>query len=125
MARKKSNRKPRPVLLPLGMKRADKIELPIRLALQALGTDWLTMDHVSEIFVHGDVIQKITEDPQTKRFGVMLMANALRVKERYERTGKVGVTGDELKLFKEILPASIEWLQEQPNHLIHRAVTGT
>jgi len=92
LMRKKNPRRPKPVLLPLGMKRLQHIEWPGHAALLALGQSWITEDHLADLMVACQIAIDLTpsDDP--------LHQSA----ELRDHLGPI-----------------IQWIVTQPNRLIH------
>lgn len=114
-------RRPRAVLLPLGIKRVHKTETPLLIALSAIGTDWFSIDQLDELFLHGDVVRRIGT-PDIAPLGTAIQKAALSAKERYDRTNRLGFTGDEARTIKEAAATTVAWLRQQPNTKINHAL---
>lgn len=114
----------RPRLLPGNARSAVKVELPVQLAWEALGRDWFSLDHIIEIATHADAVRAIAE-PGSEMAGqaLAILRAAETILYRYQRTGKVGVSGDEARALKEALAITIPWVRLKPNHVLHTVLT--
>lgn len=120
--RKRSRYRPRPVLKPLGMKDFQRLELPGRVGLVALGTDWLDVSHLRDIGCHAalvDRVARVVGDEEVRRAARVVLSIAAESDDRYQRTGKAGVTGDQLHQLREIVPQTMAWLADQKNSVIY------
>lgn len=116
----KKKRVPRPVLLPLGMKRETIMELPLQAAIEALGKDWFGISHLAEILVHAELIKDHAPDPHMGMMGRSIFEACGHVLSRYHRLKVFGVNGDELRVFKEYLPLTVPYARAMPNHVIYK-----
>lgn len=114
-------RRPRPTLLPGMTKHAHKTETPVLMAIEALGKPWFSIHQLDEIFLHGEIVRRIG-DPEMSARGYALVKAALAIKDRYDRTDKMGCNGDEIKAIKEAARVTIPWFQMQPNTVINKAL---
>lgn len=114
-------RRARPALLPFGIKHVHKTETPILMAVAAIGTNWFSIDQLGELFLHGDIVRRIGP-PEMSRLGLQIVKAVLAIKERYDRTDKIGCSGDEARAIKEAAKITISWLQVQPNTAINKAL---
>lgn len=128
MSRSRRPRKayrPKPVLKPLGIKDAC-IYVPGRVGQLALGTDWLTRDHLIDIGSHAMVAQRVARavgDAEMESAADEIARIILEAENRRDRTGRVGTTGPEMLRLRALLDLTLPWLAEQPNIVIHREST--
>lgn len=114
--------RPKPVAMPLGIRPAVKFEMPGYAASLALGTDWFVEQHVYDIVSNADMTRRCAPDghPILPVAEAMVQACAA-IQERALRTGRLGVTGDELRVLKDGVGATMEYLRTVPNVAIIRA----
>lgn len=116
--------RPKAVLKPLGVKDGRKLEMPGRVGLIAIGTGWLDINHIIDIGCHAALVVRVARDVGDQDAGDVA-SQAVKICEtchdRFERTGKAGVTGDELRMLREIVPATMAWIAQQPNQRIYDA----
>lgn len=108
--RKKSTRKIRPVVLPLGIKRLDLIEMPGHVALLALGQDWLTDSHYADLFsscyLGLDLSEPDSRIHQLAKQGIQLLTDR----------------STDHELMRSVIGTVLQWVATQPNVKIHNAV---
>lgn len=126
MAANKKPRKayrPRPVIKPLGIKNTVKLEMPGHVGLLALGQGWLDITHLRDIGSHVCLVERVadaTGQPDIANKARKAIAIFVRCEDRFERTGRPGTTGDELKQLREIVTETLPWLTRQSNFVIAR-----
>jgi hypothetical protein len=125
MAGNKKPRKPRrqkPCVLPLGMRDAGKFEMPGYQASLALGQDYFCEQHIYDLVSNADMTRRIAKDgdPILPVAEAMVLACA-EIQQRAARTGKHGVTGDELRVLREGVAATMDFLRNARNVDIDRA----
>jgi len=125
MAGNKKPRKPhrtKPTVLPLGMRNAVKMEMPGYQASLALGQPHFCEQHVYDLLSNADLTRRIAPDgdPILVIAHEMVLACA-EIQERAQRTGRHGVTGDELKVLREGVGKTMEFLRSARNVDIARA----
>lgn len=129
MASTKKPRKsytPRPTLLPGNMKRVGGVDLPGRIGLIALGKDWFSLDHLMDLAAMYAIAEKVAEavrDEEAAKAIEIGIAALNSIEERRTQSGKLGATGDEMRTLREYTGAIMEWLNEQPNTVIHEQTT--
>lgn len=121
MSKRKAYR-PKPCVLPLGMRRAVDFEMPGYQASMALGMPHFGEQHVYDIISNADMTRRIAPNGHE----LLPIADAMvracaSIQERARRTGKHGVSGDELKLLREGVARTMEFLRGVPNVAIARA----
>lgn len=108
--KKHSKRKPRPVLLPLGMKRLELIELPGHVGLMALGQSWMTDEHFADLVTACELGIDLAIDDETRKLCIagrnMLLDGGSDFEEMRQVIGKI-----------------VQWVATQSNYRIHDAVT--
>lgn len=125
MSKSKKPRKPykqKPCVLPLGMRKAGQMEMPGYAASLALGTDWFVEQHVYDLLSNADMTRRIAPDGHP----ILVIANAMvqaiaEIQHRAARTGKLGCTGDELRVLREGVGRTMDFLRGVPNIAIDRA----
>lgn len=109
------------VLLPGNAKRRSHTELPILMAVQAIGTDWFGQRQMNEIAFYAELLWRAGEGEDKKK-GHTLLTIAVAVSERHDRTGKWGMTGDEQRTVRAIIEQTIDWMRDQKNVRLQRAI---
>lgn len=115
--------RPKPVLKPLGIKNTLKLEMPGYVGLAALGKDWLDISHLRDIGAHASLVEKVAEasgEADIAALACAVIAICLKCEDRFERTGRPGTTGDEMREIRHALAVTLPWLSAQPNSMIHR-----
>src|ERR1700739_4547313 len=125
MACNKKPRKPhrqKPIVLPLGIRDAIKMEMPGYQASVALGQPHFCEQHVYDLLSNADLTRRIAVDgdPILAIAHEMVLACA-EIQARAQRTGRHGVTGDELKVLREGVAATMDFLRRARNVDIARA----
>ncbi len=124
MTKPKRNKKyiPKPCVLPLGMRKAIAFELPGYVASLALGQSHLAEQHVYDLLSNADMVRRIAPagHPILATAEAMVQAIAA-IQERHQRTGKLGVTGDELRVLREGVGLTMGYLRTVSNFDIDRA----
>src|SRR2546430_1677965 len=93
---------PKPCVLPLGMRKAGDMEFPGFAASLALGTDWFVEQHVYDLLSNADMTRRIAPAGHEILVVAQAMVYAIaEIQQRTERTGKLGCTGDELRILRE------------------------
>lgn len=121
---KKRNKqyKPKAVVLPLGIRPALKFELPGFVAAEALGTDWFSEAHVYSILSNADLVRRIAPDGHPILAVALRMVGAIaEIQHRAQRTGRHGVTGDEMVLLREGVAETTKYLRSVSNYAVAKA----
>lgn len=114
--------KPKLVAKPLGMRNAVQMEMPGFAASLVLGTKHLQEQHIYDLLSGADMCRRIAPEghPVLAVAKGMVLAVA-EVQQRAERTGKLGTTGDELKILRDGIGQVLDYLRSVPNIAILRA----
>lgn len=120
---KKRNKKysPKPCVLPLNMRRADQFEFPGYIASLALGQAYLAEQHLYDLLSNADMVRRIAPDGHEILPVAEAMVMAICAIQRRAQTGKLGVTGDELRVLREGVGLTMDYLRTVPNVAIDRA----
>lgn len=114
--------KPKPVVKPLGMRNAHMMEFPGYAASLVLGTDSLESQHIYDILANADMTRRIAPDGHAILAIAQAMVYAIaNIRERHQKTGKLGVSGDEFRVLREGIGKTMEYLRSVPNVAIERA----
>ncbi|MRW82910.1 hypothetical protein GJ698_02245 [Pseudoduganella sp. FT26W] len=125
MANTKKRRKaykPKPCVLPLGMRKSVEFEMPGFQASVALGMDHLQEQHIYDLLSNADLVRRIA--PAGHEILPIAHAMVLAIAEiqaRAQRVGKHGVTGDEMRVLREGVGRTMVYLRSVPNVAIARA----
>jgi hypothetical protein len=125
MAKSKKPRKaykPKPCVLPIGIRDAVKMEIPGYQASLALGQSHFVEQHIYDLLSNADMVRRIAPDGHPVLSYAQGMVEACAaIQERTQRTGKLGVTGDELHLLRMGTGKTMAYLQTVSNIEIDRA----
>lgn len=108
----------RNALLPGNAKHRVTTELPSRVALISLDTDWLDLEHIRELQMMGLLWSLITGEP----VGTEILERIAVIVERQKLEGRLCVLEDEVKWLRETLPPIIDAITAAPNHVIAAAI---
>lgn len=116
--------RPRPAVLPLGMRREDKFELPGYIASLALGQSHLCEQHVYDLLSNADMVRRIAPDGHPILPTAQAMVEAIAaIQHRAQEHGKLLVKGDELRVLREGVGRTMDYLRTVPNVAIARAAS--
>jgi hypothetical protein len=114
--------KPKANVKPLGMRNQQQLEFPGYAASVALGMAHFEEQHVYDLLSNADMTRRIAPDGHPILPVAQAMVEAIsEVQQRSERTGKVGVTGDELRILRDGIGKTMDFLRSVPNADIWRA----
>lgn len=105
-------------LLPGNAKHRLKTELPSRVALISLDTDWLDMDHIGELQTMGLLWSFMSGEP----VGGEILDRIAVIIERQKSEGRLYVLEDEVKWLRDTLPPIIDAISTAPNHVVAAAI---
>lgn len=105
-------------LLPGNAKHRLKTELPSRVALISLDTDWLDMDHIGELQTMGLLWSFMSGEP----LGGEILDRIAVIIERQKSEGRLYVLEDEVKWLRDTLPPIIDAISTAPNHAVAAAI---
>lgn len=114
--------RPKPAVLPFGMRRQVQMEMPGYQAMIALGMDHLEEQHIYDLLSAADLVKRTApaSHPIREVAQSMVLACA-NIQQRAECLGKFGVTGDEMRVLKAGLPQAQDFLRTVSNADISRA----
>ena len=113
---------PKPCVLPLGMRNARAFEFPGYVASLALGQTHFCEQHVYDLLSNADMVRRIAPNGHEILPLAQSMVEAIaEIQARHQRTGKLGVTGDELRVLREGVGRTMDYLRSVPNVAIDRA----
>lgn len=108
----------RTALLPGNAKHLIKTELPARVALISLDTDWLDMEHIGEIQMMGLLWSIITGE----QVGTDILSRIAVIVERHKQEGRLYALEEEVTWLRETLPPIIDAISAAPNHVLEAAI---
>jgi hypothetical protein len=108
----------RNALLPGNAKHLFKTELPSRVALISLDTDWLDVEHLGELQMMGLLWKLITGEA----VGTDILDCIAKIIDRQKVEGRLYTLDDEVKWLRETLPPIIDAISAAPNHVIEAAI---
>jgi hypothetical protein len=112
----------KPVVLPLGIRRADMMELPGFAASLALGQEWFCEQHVYDLLSAADLVRRIAKDGHPILTTAQAMVEACAaIQRRAQTTGKHGVSGEEFRVLRDGIGKAMEFLRGATNTEIVRA----
>jgi hypothetical protein len=121
MSKRKAYR-PKPCVLPLGMRRAVAFEMPGYQASLALGQPHFCEQHVYDLLSNADMVRRIAPDGHEILPLAQRMVEAIaEIQARAAERGKLMVTGDEFRVLREGLGMTMRYLRAAPNIAIERA----
>lgn len=113
--------KPKPCVLPLGMRRHDAFELPGYQASVAMGMEHFCEQHVYDLLSNADMVRRTSPDGHEILPVAQAMVEAIAdIQARAQRLGKLGVTGDELQTLRAGIGKTMDYLRGVPNVAIDR-----
>src|SRR5947207_520136 len=119
MAKTKKPRKayrPKPAVLPLGMRRQVAMEMPGYQAMIALGMGHLQEQHIYDLLSAADLAKRTAPAGHEILAVAQDMVYACAdIQQRAERVGKTGANGDEIRALKAGLPRVMDFLRTVPN----------
>lgn len=125
MAKSKKPRKaykPKPCVKPLGIRNAQMLEFPGYSASLALGQSHFEEQHVYDLLSNADLTRRIAPDGHPILPIAQGMVKAIaEIQQRAQRTGQHGVTGEEMKVLREGIGRTMDYLRTVPNAAIWRA----
>lgn len=114
----KKKHRVRPTLLPGNAKHLVKTELPARVALISLDTDWLDMEHIGEIQMMGLLWTLITGE----QVGTDILGRVATIVDRHKQEGRLYALEEEVTWLRETLPPIIDAISAAPNHVLEAAI---
>lgn len=114
----KKKHHPRNALLPGNAKHRIKTELPSRVALISLDTDWLDMEHIGELQMMGLLWSLLTGEA----VGTEILEHLAAIVERQKTEGRLYARAEEVTWLRETLPPIIDAITAAPNHVIDAAI---
>jgi hypothetical protein len=122
MTKPRKKYRPKPVVMPLGMRDNFAFEMPALQALSALGQPHFCEQHVYDLIATGDMTKRIAPaDHEIVAVAQPVIDVCADIQERAQRTGKTGVTGDEVRVLRDGVPKLIAFIRRSPNPAIYRA----
>ena len=112
---------PKLVLMPLNMRRAAAFELPGYVASLALGQPHFCEQNVYDLLSNADMVRRIAPAGHEILPVAQAMVMAIASIQRRAQTGKLGVTGDELRVLREGVGLTMDYLRTVSNVEIARA----
>lgn len=114
--------RPKPCVMPLGVRRAVAVEMPGFQASVALGMEHLQEQHIYDLLSNADMVRRIAPDGHE----ILPIADAMvqavaEIQARAQRVGKVGVTGDEMRVLRDGIGKTMVYLRSVSNVAIERA----
>lgn len=125
--KKRSTYRPRPATPPMLVNRGimdDKLSLVEKMIVEAFGGGWATTQHFDEL---ADMRNVLTLAAAYKADSdALAMCDAMRIvlgnlRDRHTATGRLGVTGDELRMLRLFTEFYRDWWMRQPVALYENA----
>lgn len=117
--------RPKPAVLPFGMRRQVQMEMPGYQAMIALGMEHLQEQHIYDLLSAADLVKRAAPAGHPIREVAQSMVVACaEIQQRAERLGRTGATGDEMRVLKTGLPQVLDFLRTVSNADISRAAAA-
>lgn len=118
---KKRNKKyvPKIKAFPLGMRNEHQFEIPFLTALDTLGTEHFDAMMLSKLAEYGYLAAELNAPDEFNPYAEAIQA----MFDRFEKTGRAGATGDEMRVIREIAPKLMNFMRGRTNYEIVRAGT--
>lgn len=114
--------RPKPCVLPLGMRKAIAFEMPGFQASVALGMNHLEEQHVYDLLSNADMVRRIAPDGhEILPIAHEMVLAVAEIQARAQRVGKLGVTGDEMRVLREGVGRTMAYLRTVSNFAIDQA----
>lgn len=128
--RKRCRRTIRPTSPPMLINRGminDDLERRERMSVEAFAGGWAATEHFDSLADMRNVLTIAAAHKDDAQ--VLAMCDAMRIpmgniRERYAKSGRMGVTGDELALMREFVTVYRDFWMRQPVSLYEAAVDG-
>jgi hypothetical protein len=119
----KRNKKYRqkPCVKPLGMRSAVGLEMPGYQASMALGQAHFCEQHVYDLLSNADMVRRIAPAGHEILPVAQAMVEALASIQRRAQTASLGVSGDEMRVLRESIGKTMDFLRRASNYQIERA----
>lgn len=120
--KKRKAYKPKPCVLPLGIRPAGVFEMPGFQASEAMGKDHFQEQHVYDLLSNADMARRIAPAGHAILPVAQAMVEVIaEIQARAQRTGTFGVNGDEMRVLREGVGKTMVFLRGVPNVDIARA----
>lgn len=122
--KKKRDKRYRPklVVMPLGLHDRQKMEFPGYAASLALGQEFLEEQHIYDLLSNADMCRRIAPDGHQILPIAQSMVEAVRdIQLRSQEIGRHVVKGDELRILREGVGKTMDYLRTVPAVKIARA----
>lgn len=120
--KKRSKYRPKPCVLPLGIRKAVQMEMPGYQASMALGQAHFCESHLYDLLSNADMTRRIAPDGYSILPVAQSMVEAIAgIQARHMRAGVLGVTGNEFRALREGVALTMDFLRAAPNVAIDRA----
>lgn len=123
-----SSKKPRkkykekPCVKPLGIRDAHQLEFPGYSASLALGQGHFEEQHVYDLLSNADLVRRCAPDGHPLLPTAQAMVDAVAgIQERAQRLGKHGVSAEEMRILRDGIGKTMDFLRTVPNVDIWRA----
>lgn len=121
MSKRKAYR-PKPCVLPLGMRRAIAFEMPGYQASMALGQSHFCEQHVYDLLSNADMTRRCAPDGHRILPVAEAMVQAIAaIQQRAQLIGHLAVSGDEFRVLRDGVGLTMDFLRTVSNVAIDRA----
>lgn len=125
MAKSKKPRKAyrqKPCVMPLGIRKAVAFEMPGFQACVALSMEHLQEQHIYDLLSNADMVRRIAPDGhEILPIADSMVQAVAEIQARAQRVGKLGVTGDEMRVLRDGIGKTMVYLRSASNVAIERA----
>lgn len=103
---------------------AMEIELPVRVALEALGKEYFNTTHLAQIIVHSEIVLGAAspEAATLRQHARVIRWTCNTISLRHESSGEWAITESEVELLRQTLNITIPWMREQRPSKLLRAL---
>lgn len=116
MSKKKAYR-PKPIVMPLNIKRLDMLELPGHIALLALDQPWLARKHIADLGAHVAITGCVSHEVGDEYIQRL-------AKRAADLLGDLSEPPKEVAELRRIVGTTLQWLSFQSNSVIGRQTLG-
>jgi hypothetical protein len=114
--------RPKAVVKPLGIRNEQDFEFPGYAASMALGKGHFEEQHAYDLLQSADLARRIAPNGHAILPIAQDMVNAVAaIQQRAQRTGRYGASGDEMRILRDGIGRTTDYLRSVPNADIWRA----
>jgi hypothetical protein len=111
--KKRSVYRPKPVIMPLNIKRLEMLELPGHIALVALDKPWLTKCHLADLGAHVAITGCVAHELGDEKMQELAQRAA-------DLLGDLSTPPLQVDELRSVVGITLQWLSQQSNSVIGR-----